>query len=230
MLDKDQKDLLKRYLRGEISVPLDFPKTSQVTQENINKWFSTKTGYYLERRLSASFLKQTHSWENPTFLDKVTSGDAKEKRFEDGKAFEDYVSGLNNVINENSSLRHLADKVKEIFSELQTTKQQTIFKGDIFGYKCKCKIDFESEDTIYELKSTSSKTLGAYASNHISFMYDMQAYIQNLLSGKDVVFLVASKANHNIWVYYPDYDLGQRQFMECVAILEQYELHTQFKV
>ena len=228
MLSKEDHEKMQKYLRGEIFVSQNI---SQVTQENIDKWFSTKQGYYLQKRLSASFLKKVHSWENSTYFDKTQNSDNVQKRFLDGQIFENYVAGLE-VTEHNQSLRILADKVVNIYPELRfgTTSQQSIFKGNVSGYKTKCKTDFECKDTIYELKSSNAKTLRGYEINHLSFMYDMQAYIQNSLSDKEIIFVVASKKNHKVWEYYPNYELGQKQFLECVSILRKYELHKQFQV
>lgn len=232
MTSEDIKKRLVGVLDGSIPIIQPFEKKQKQISSNIELWFSTKQGYYLQKRLSASFLKKIHSWENPTYFDKTQSTGTLQKRFSDGQLFEDYVTGGIEIKEHNQSLKDLANKVINIYPVLRAsdTMQQTAFYGNVSGYKTKCKTDFECKDTIYELKSTNAKTLRGYEINHLSFMYDMQAYIQNSLSDKEIIFVVASKKNHKVWEYYPNYELGQKQFLECVSILRKYELHKQFQV
>jgi hypothetical protein len=221
---------------GSITIEIPNDIKQEIVRDKALQFFKNpkENGYYAEKAISASFLKNLKDLDNPP---KFIFGD-KQRNFDLGNVFEIYLleevpdfKKFPTLFVEDFALMHeLAEIFLARFPEIKGIKSQYAYIKNVAGLRTKCKTDYEVNGVIYELKTTSAKSIFQYLGNHNSFDYDMQAWLQRELSGKEVFFKVISKTTKEIFEVEPDYDLGKSKFQNAMLLLEKYNLKKEFEI
>lgn len=234
-----QEEIKARILgisAGTIAVEMPQDMKLKIVREKALQFFQNpkENGYYAEKAISASFLKYLKDLDNPP---KFTYGD-KQKNFDLGNVFEiylleevpDFDKFATLLVDDFTLMHELAEIFLERFPEIKGVKSQYAYIKNVNGLRVKCKTDYEINGVIYELKTTSAKSIFQYLKNHDSFDYDMQAWLQRELAGKEVFFKIISKTTKEIFEVSPNYNLGKSKFQNAMLLLEKYDLKKEFEI
>ena len=97
-------------------------------------------------------------------------------------------------------------------------KTEIPYTGSYGGVQMKCKVDIETDNKIYDIKTTSSLNGYEFNSKKI-YKYPMSAYQYFLMTGKTMVYIIVEKKTGKIKVHEtdPDYYLeGRAQWMHAM--------------